>query len=475
MRKCLLWNLAGLLLAVALFSSCYKDKGNYSYHPINEVKISADTNFYSLMQFDSLKITPVLNQSIAGKDALTYTWGIYNSHISPVYPGALPEIISTEKNLNVVISQPPRAEAYTLVYTVTDTTTGVSFKYNFSVTISAALSAGWMVLTHQGNKSDIDFILPDDQIRHNVYSTLNATFPLPEDASKVYQVKGFATDLTFVLWDNGGYILDKNTYQVIGQYADQFYGAPAELHPELIYLGPGATTAYIINNGRLHSEQLISGAKKFSDAFAGKYSLAPYVITGLRQDVFFDKQNHRFGRVPTYGTSIEDFPVKSMEDAFDLNNIPGELLTIQSTTNDQYIALFKTSADDSTAIYTLEPDQNIVAADFKKAAPETGLNKAGSFACSPILPQLYYSNGNSIYLYDIAANKARELYSFPDSEKLEIFKMNGNDGLVAATYDGSHSTVYLFNLASTGNIEGGAPTKTFTGFDHIIDISYKNK
>ena len=44
-------------MIVLLTVSCYEDKGNYDYHPINEVKISGiKEDPYEILRWDTLKI-----------------------------------------------------------------------------------------------------------------------------------------------------------------------------------------------------------------------------------------------------------------------------------------------------------------------------------------------------------------------------------------------------------------------------------
>ena len=53
--------LATAILLGSLMSSCYEDKGNYDYHPINEVKISdwKKGGYTAIFKNDTLKITPL--------------------------------------------------------------------------------------------------------------------------------------------------------------------------------------------------------------------------------------------------------------------------------------------------------------------------------------------------------------------------------------------------------------------------------
>ena len=61
--------LFSLLVSMVILSvSCYEDKGNYDYHPINEVTISGVAEAYEIERWDTLKIPVVLKNSLDDQD-----------------------------------------------------------------------------------------------------------------------------------------------------------------------------------------------------------------------------------------------------------------------------------------------------------------------------------------------------------------------------------------------------------------------
>ncbi len=72
--------LSSCLLALMLFAAgCYKDKGNYDLHDINQIAISSSTrDTIRLQLFDRLKIDIDVQQS-AGKDesGLEFSWRMF--------------------------------------------------------------------------------------------------------------------------------------------------------------------------------------------------------------------------------------------------------------------------------------------------------------------------------------------------------------------------------------------------------------
>ena len=64
--------LATLFITMVL-SACFDDKGNYDYHPINEVKISGiKEDPYEILRWDTLKIPVTLENSLNEKVKLIY-------------------------------------------------------------------------------------------------------------------------------------------------------------------------------------------------------------------------------------------------------------------------------------------------------------------------------------------------------------------------------------------------------------------
>ena len=70
-----------LMLLPALFTSCYKDEGNYDYKELNEITVDTvgvKTSFV-IDQYDSLVIEPKITFSLSAlpETALSYRWKMY--------------------------------------------------------------------------------------------------------------------------------------------------------------------------------------------------------------------------------------------------------------------------------------------------------------------------------------------------------------------------------------------------------------
>ena len=482
--------LAAVFAAViVLFAGCYKDKGDYSYHNINDITVSAGRDTFSVYQFDTLDIKPVITQRIPDEGILKYEWTVSHDFTRPVLPA---RIISTERNLHAQIALSPISDAYTLILKVTDSLTRVSSFYHFALKVSSVLSEGWVLLEHGSGHADISIIATNDTVYRHVFSAANPTVVLPADAFRVVSINSFFSgQRNYVLYHGGGYELAKNTFQVQRPYKDWFYSAPAVLHPETIAWPPYSSTICLVNDGGLYTQSPILGGNSFGDRLRparGDYDAAPFVggfAFGI-PTIIFDQKNYRFLFVPEFGESLASWGETDSTQAFDMNNVQKKLIVLDGGTNFYNNAIFRNLNNDSCFIYVIDPTGGgPVANRWQPVLNSPDIGKADFFAMSQTVPQLYYAAGNKVYLYDIAANRSRLVYRFGDNEIVTALKMYYiNDGfdhplndarIIAATYDGVTGRLYYFDLSGTGDIRGNSPGKAFTGFDRIVDLVYQQR
>lgn len=70
------------LLLSALLTACYEDKGNYDYHPVNEIQISNIGKEYIRERWQHLSIEPQLKFSLDEKVKMAWRWEIDGKLIS---------------------------------------------------------------------------------------------------------------------------------------------------------------------------------------------------------------------------------------------------------------------------------------------------------------------------------------------------------------------------------------------------------
>lgn len=102
-------------------------------------------------------------------------------------------------------------------------------------------------------------------------------------------------------------------------------------------------------------------------------------------------------------------------------------------------------------------------------------SKAKLFAASGIFQHMYYAVGNKIYLYNIVANTAELLYSFPSSHTITDIEIKRKTSrtLAVATWDGTAGNMNLFDINDLGQFVDEGPKKVFDNLGHIVHISNK--
>jgi hypothetical protein len=201
---------------------------------------------------------------------------------------------------------------------------------------------------------------------------------------------------------------------------------------------------------------------------------------------------------------------------YDLNNIGRNLIycenaqLIDGSVNHAYYCIFRNSANDSTFLYQFTSgstgigNNNITGRYFLKDATTnvTGINTASIFAVpafstASVSNVFYYVPGNAAnkiyvgnpsYTGTLPATTTSHFgYSFPAGtiiKTMKVFK-SGYIGtsvpstesriLVVATDEtanGNGNNVYFLNLSNVGEINA-TPANVYTGFDKIVDISFK--
>lgn len=161
-----------LIICVAMsLSSCFKDKGNYDYVDINELKIAAhgfdDTVYNMRADMDRLTIKPTIAATLDPQ--MTHTYEYQWVAVGKVkYPGKRFEL-STERDLSYDVRLP--AESYDLYLKVKDLTTDLVFSKSAELTVSTAYSRGWLLASQDEQEHavvDMISISRDTLVQFNI-------------------------------------------------------------------------------------------------------------------------------------------------------------------------------------------------------------------------------------------------------------------------------------------------------------------
>jgi hypothetical protein len=150
LHKGILW----IFLACAS-TACVKDKGNYQYRDLNTVTIAGILEGYATDLGGRLKITPELTFSVSeSHDSMKYEWHVLNDQ------GKSMGTLSTERNIDAEVGKPITKDGiYTMLYCVTNLSTGIMYYYRFNLVVRNRMLNGYIMLCERENESfDIELI-----------------------------------------------------------------------------------------------------------------------------------------------------------------------------------------------------------------------------------------------------------------------------------------------------------------------------
>ncbi|SEN02330.1 PKD-like family protein [bacterium A37T11] len=480
-------NITIVFMAFFALSSCYKDKGNYDFTAVNDVYIDIPDSF-TVKQGQLLEITPTLNFNLTDQSSnLSFEWVV-----------AVPEgtsndsslvVLSTERNISVQVNY-PAGNTYPLSFKVTDNSTGITYRKKMVLMMITDLQPGFFVLEKTAGRGDISFInTQKDSIVKNLFSTLNPDIILPETVHGIF-VKDIpkynfsaggtsysypASNMSMVLFKDGGYVFDYRSGKVISKYEDLFLNAPEVVKPESFYLDY-QSCLLTFNNGKMYRMSMNKGQNLFVDASIPPVGneqsyLAPYIggyasSTTIR--LLYDKANHRW---LNEGVSSLGLTEVTTSDLIPEKMVGLDLLTFKYGFGGTYsYAVFHNASAGTNSLYTFSYASlnNIRILD---STP--GIEKSPDFIFSNNRYIMYYAIGNQLFLYDILANSSRSIYTLSAGENIRTLISMDNNTIAIGTY-GSEGSVYVFALSGTGDITNGTASKTYHGLGEIVKIVYKS-
>ena len=134
-----------LLGGCLIFSSRFKDKGNYSYSAVNDIIIGSEgfvVPYVVRTDVDELVIEPIISSTIDPDLSGTYTYE-WVAVSTQKLPGTR-YTLSTERVLDYAVKIP--ADEYNLFFKVTDVNTGLVFSNKVALTVNGSYTRGWMVV-----------------------------------------------------------------------------------------------------------------------------------------------------------------------------------------------------------------------------------------------------------------------------------------------------------------------------------------
>ncbi|WEK33589.1 MAG: PKD-like family lipoprotein [Candidatus Pseudobacter hemicellulosilyticus] len=462
-----------LLLATAFLAGCFKDKGNYDYHDINEITISGIRSSYGVLRnVDLLQIEPGLVMTDEGTDParFQYDWVVMKGT-------TFLDTLGHDRTLSAVVDLP--ADSYVLWYRILDKQTRMVWRAKTTLTVGDAFSKGLMLIGEDasGNvEADMLVMVSSDTVlRKNIL----AQSGLPPLQGPVELMHTSGSELYKRLWlmtRSGSYFLDRSSLKadvnnrfgnliVTSDNIDKTKLDPIQLAPQLRdSVGNTGSTIYravLCSNGLIYAgSPLINGGDYYTNAinresgdFATTFKAAPflfYPIQSMSSIVWYDTDNDRFMAYTNWAQSVSA-PLTDNSGLFpwdqraagrkfvygeNTRNTDGGTSTqtnsfalLKNSSNEYFIYKFFASASPvKRGYYEVKP----MAVDF---------GNADFYAFSSRRSVVFYSIGNKLYAYDYNPGNER-FYEMPGfgTDEITMLKfdtqINGPvNSLFVATYN----------------------------------------
>ena len=472
-----------LAFLAIIIHSCKKDHGNYTYKKLNEATLQKSDTAFSIQQLDTLKISPVLIESIPGGE-YTYEWSIYLQSAPQDGVDYTSTIISTDKNF---IKQIPNApNAYWLLLTVMNVKTKIKTFQRYSLTVNGAFYEGWLITSNKNGKAMVSFVRKDNTVFYNPINDINS-IELKGKALASYSGVISSLSQINVFTDSEIYRLNADDFVVNGNLANIFESDVTGFKNPYYTVNAINTDQYIIDNGDIRATIApdFGAPGKYSERFAGPdYEAFPYFMSGSKfYAAFYDNKNKRFLNTDYNSRTLYTFG-NFVGASYDVNNVGKTMIAGDTGPGNEYYLIMKDGA--GFYFYTFIPKNASPAGINQPILNSPEIANATTFASSTVLKQMYYAANNNLYVYDVLANASRLVYQFPagtNIRDIEMYKGKGwgkfkdpmfNNQLAVGTYNGTEGELYYFDLATTGDIVNQTFSKKFGGFGDIVQINYRN-
>ncbi len=475
------------LLGGLVLSSCYKDKGNYDLAPVDVIQIGGPVSGpenYALQQFDLLKISPEFTFT-GDESKLEYTWKIFPLNVKPDDPRV--QVISNKRELEYQVKVP--VGSYSVLLEIRDPQTSIMRSRTFGVVVRLKGAQGFMVLNTKDNgEQDIDVIVDNTkpEIFFGLFSANNSIKLKDATRLGMLQSAGNSSGTIYVFQKKGGFSLG-SSFAFLQDARYWFFDAQPQYAGSAIYTDFFGANAYLINDGNVHIALSPVSPPAFAYKAAGNYKATKWLF--MSGYVFiYDDLNHRFLKLDKRGNRMSTITPNPVEDVFDVNDIGDKECLLFDHNLQPTVApsaanynLLKPIAycrdkNGKTFMYKFGFFRSLVTyCESVHEVTAPGFSTATAYVNSANNPLTFYASGNKIYVYDFTNDKAREIYTFAESDiSIDRLKTNGTKLMAVANGKSANTgAVYFFDLEATGNIKNDTYASKYDGFGKVQDVEYK--
>ena len=415
-------NLYIILLAVLFLSGCYKDKGNYDYHPVGEIIISgidAEKYYYVYLGEPFTMPEPELSftDSTYAHDDLTYQWRIDN------------KVISTEKILYAEVALEPGASYYAADFTVKDERTGISYVQKFRVMVSSNFSLGWVWLAENNGRAEMNMVTSNQKFFGNVFTTVNEAelgphaWQLTEHFSQV-GYNWYSGLLTVA--GAGSIELDWSSLRKETWMYQEFSGGkfPDGFNP-VAAVFTKSYSCVVGDNGKVHIRHSPGGylyeGRYPSMPYYSDFKISPQVASAYppayNVALFFDEKSSSYVYLDPDGALQRFDQVTDEGGAFPVTQMNKDLIFISAVSQQGNNSVFYAVVQDrTTKKYTTQQfefgisGRNVYLKTISEQDFPDVIDQNTRFAVGYKTTDVWYSKGSVLYKYNRDLNDTPELF-----------------------------------------------------------------
>jgi hypothetical protein len=519
-------------LLLPCFTSCYEDKGNYSYTDVEKITITMPENLQVMSHAEYITFSPTIVSSMAGNiegNNADYEFSCKIQYEHYNYETTKNELWTDidslkTKDVNFMANFP--AGNYKLWYSVTNKKTKVQTNALGSVKILSSTSEGWMVLNNMGseNKLRLDIISKNSKGEENVAKDiLGEKAPVLYNGTQIFMSPSRYNNAEqiYLLSKSGGYRLNVNTLQTTEannmKLSDfvvpttpgnpismlNVVGLGSTIGPTSLFCTTDLGNAYALTNSYSGAcfETPLNTNVTGGDA---TYQISPMIGTSLERPgnstcvLLYDITNKRFigwdynatnnniafplvdpdatGKKFSYTTGMDLISMQSTRYSHGL---------VYSVLQDAQKKRYVYGINLSGGVFTQESYYPSITAEH--------FNDATNYAFHSQYPFMFYSYGNKVYAYNLGTGAVTDVLTLDAGETITLLKFNLfmnmllsklNDQsaeflgqqfqlIVGATTSAAEGgSVRFYNISTDGKM---TKAKEFTGFGKVVDVTYRER
>lgn len=456
--------------------SCYKDKGNYDYHMPVTPQVTNLDSVYHVFIGDTLIVQPTVT-STDPNARFGYEWKIQ-------IPKEFRDTTFSGYPLKIVFGLQP--DMYSARLTITDSSNGLKYFRDFQINGETAFSTGTLVLSLEGNTSQLSFVQPDSTVMPRIYEALHGT-DLPGGPQQIIaMIHQYITPVTVMsYWITGsetndaGVQIASNTLLKIKSLRFNFFDPPAVAKPGYLQSSDVGVLQGVIN-GKLYvgASQTYYGSDvygMFGAPADGDYQLYKRAAFNSVQPYFlgYDINRKQFVAFTNFGSAAyigTNYQVTDIS-AFDPKDVQLDLLHFQQI-NDNNCFAFGKAADGT--LYEIKFGAAFMgfvqlSPVYKRAFPQPSLITATTQWAGTPGEIFYFTSGDKIYRYNPLNQEIKPLVTDFGGKAVSMIKVTYSGNTLIAGVDG---TVYFLDI-STGKF--GDILKKYDGIPGSpVDVVVRN-